>query len=137
YPQQDPADREVIPSQERIVLKEEAWEEASPIRYRIANGTAWFLNFDFSHALKQLGRALKTRYNVLRWRAAASNSRRSLTMQYRAMADAGLMDAPRKRGMFRHGPGHGFDQLLPTGNYFADHPEWVGMRAGKRVPPVS
>lgn len=134
YPQQDPADREVIPSRERIVLTEDAWGEASPIRYRIANGTAWFFNFDFSNALKQLDWAMKNRYNGMGWQAAASNSLRSLTMQYRDMEDAGLMDALRKRGMFLHGPGHGFDQLLPTDDYFADHPEWFGMREGKRVP---
>ena len=37
--------------------------------------------------------------------------------------------------MFLHGPAHSFD-LLPAGSdqYMADHPEWFGMRDGKRVP---
>ena len=46
----------------------------------------------------------------------------------------GLIDELSKRSMFLHGPGHCFDQLLRAEDYMAKHPEWFGIRDGKRVP---
>lgn len=134
YPTQDARDPEVVPQKERVALQTASWAVASPVKYRIANGTAWFFNMDYANALQQLDWAMKNRYNSIGWQAAASNSRRSLEMQYRDLEDAGLITALDKRGMFLHGPAHGFDQLLSTERYFADHPEWFGLQKGKRVP---
>jgi hypothetical protein len=50
------------------------------------------------------------------------------------MEEAGLMAELAKRDMALHGPAHSFDQFLRAEDHLKDHPEWFGMRDGKRVP---
>lgn len=134
YPTQDLSDAEVVPKMNVISVNPDSWTVASPIQYRIYNGDAWFFNMDYPAAEKQLDWAMKNRYNAIGWQASGTNSKRSLTMQYKDLIDAGLITELKKRGMFIHGPGHSFDQLLMSDKYFNEHPEWFGMHNGKRVP---
>jgi hypothetical protein len=45
------------------------------------------------------------------------------------------MDEIKRRGMLFHGPAHSFPHFLKN-EYFELHPEWFGMRDGKRLPQV-
>ncbi|RYE18292.1 MAG: hypothetical protein EOP51_22250, partial [Sphingobacteriales bacterium] len=134
YPQQDVNDPEVIPHLNTVSLNTGAWSVASPTQYRIYNGDGWFFKMDFELAKIQLDWAMKNRYNMVGWQALASNSNISLEDQYADFKKNGVEAELMKRGMYIHGPAHSFDQLLNSGVYFKDHPEWFGMRDGKRVP---
>ena len=136
YPQQDWSDTEVVPQKSTIAVEAGSWKMASPIKNRIYNGDAWFFNMDYPAAEKQLDWAMKNRYNSIGWQASGKNTNRSLLMQYKDLEDAGLITELTRRGMFLHGPGHSFDQFLPSDKYFDKHPEWFGLLNGKRVPHV-
>ena len=43
-----------------------------------------------------------------------------------------LIPELKKRGMLIEVGGHGYQNFLPAGKYFAQHPEWFGMQDGKR-----
>jgi hypothetical protein len=131
YPAQDPADPEVVPKQATLTINPSAWAVASPMKYRICNGDAWFFEMDLSAAAKQLDWAMKNRYNTMGWQ---SESKTTLIAQYQRLEKAGLMDALARRGMLLHGPAHSFDHFLRAEDHMAAHPEWFGMRNGKRVP---
>ncbi|MGZ4961013.1 MAG: DUF4838 domain-containing protein [Limisphaerales bacterium] len=137
YPTIDLKDPEVVPKLSTISLKTNAWAIASPIRYRICNGDAWFFEMDYSAALKEMDWAMKNRYNAMGWQAAVNTSKRSLLQQYDDLRHAGITSGIEKRGMFIHGPAHSFDHFLKSDIYFAKHPEWFGMRNGKRVPQAA
>lgn len=134
YPTEDANDPEVVPHQITLSVNTGKWGVASPLQYRICNGDEWFFNMDYPISIKQLDCAMKNRYNGMGWQAMASNQKKTLIEQYQELDSAGVTAELKKRGMFIHGPAHSFDQLLPTDKYFAAHPDWFGMRNGKRVP---
>ena len=131
YPTEDAADPEVVPRQDTISLAAGSWAVASPMKYRICNGSEWFFQMQAAPALKQLEWAMKARYNAMGWQADTSTP---LEAQYRKLADTGLLVELTKRDMLLHGPAHSFNLLLRAEDYMADHPEWFGLRNGKRVP---
>jgi hypothetical protein len=131
YPTQDPKDPEVVPVQQTLSLVAFSWAMASPMKYRICNCDAWFFDMNLESAGKQLDWAMKNRYNAMGWQ---SESKTSLASQYQRLRSAGLLDELDKRGMLLHGPAHSFDHFLKAEQYFDKHPEWFGMRDGKRVP---
>lgn len=134
YPTEDANDPEVVPHLTTLTINTGKWSMASPLQYRICNGDEWFFDMNYPVSIKQLDWAMKNRYNGMGWQAMASNQKKSLIEQYKDMEEAGVTAELQKRGMFIHGPAHSFDQLLATDKYFASHPEWFGMRNGKRVP---
>ncbi|RYE18293.1 MAG: DUF4838 domain-containing protein, partial [Sphingobacteriales bacterium] len=131
YPQQDVNDPEVVPRLKTVSLASASWSMASPVKHRISNGSAWYLDVDTKPALLQLDWAMKNRYNMIGWQGAGD---KPLTDQYNRLDKAGLLAEMEKRGMTLHGPAHSFELLLKSDEYFKDHPEWFGMRNGKRVP---
>jgi hypothetical protein len=131
YPTEDAADPEVVPQQDTISLPAGAWAVASPMKYRICNGSEWFFEIRPAPALKQLEWAMKARYNAMGWQA---DSHTPLEKQYQQLADCGLLAELKKRDMMLHGPAHSFNLLLRAEDYMTNHPEWFGLRKGKRVP---
>lgn len=137
YPTIDPKDPEVVPKLKVISLAPTNWAKASPIKNRICNGDAWFFEMNLKSAKAELDWAMKNRYNAMGWQAAVSTSKRSLQEQYEDLRKAGILEELEKRGMFMHGPAHSFDHFLRSSVYFNKHPEWFGMRNGKRVPQAA
>lgn len=131
YPAQDSSDIEVVPKETTLALSAGGWSVASPMRFRICNGSAWFFDLDLENARKQLDWGMKNRYNAIGWQGESTTS---LVHQYQIIQNAGLFDEMDKRGMLFHGPGHSFDHFLRSEDYFDKHPEWFGLRHGKRVP---
>ncbi len=131
YPQQDARDVEVVPRRQTLELAADSWSVASPMRYRICNGSSWFFEMDLDAARHQLDWAMKSRYNAMGWQ---SENKTTLASQYQRLKEAGLLAELDKREMFLHGPAHSFDHFLSSDDYFERHPEWFGMRDGKRVP---
>ncbi len=130
YPTQDPCDPEVVPHKDDLVLETGSWAVASPMEHRICNGAEWFFDMDTDKALKQLDWAMKNRYNAMGWQ---SESKTSLQSQYLRLRDSGLLQELERRDMFLHGPAHSFDHFLKAEDYMEKHPEWFGLREGKRV----
>jgi hypothetical protein len=81
-------------------------------------------------ALKQLDWAMKARYNAMGWQA---DTHTPLEKQYRQLEEQGLLAELRKRDILLHGPAHCFNLLLRNEDYFQKHPEWFGVRDGKRA----
>jgi len=131
YPTEDPFDPEVVPFRKTLSLPSGKWVVASPFRHRICNGSEWFFDIDAEKALKQLDWAMKNRYNAMGWQG---ESKTSLESQYDRLRDTGLLEELDKREMYIHGPAHSFDHFLKTQDYFKRHPDWFGVRDGKRVP---
>ena len=131
YPTEDAADPEVVPQQDTISVAAGAWAVASPMKYRICNGSEWFFEIRPAPALKQLEWAMKSRYNTMGWQA---DTHTPLEKQYQQLADDGLLAELKKRDMLLHGPAHSFNLLLRAEDYMTNHPEWFGLRNGKRVP---
>jgi hypothetical protein len=96
YPTEDPADPEVVPQQDTILLPAGSWAVASPMKYRICNGSEWFFEMQPAPALKQLEWAMKARYNAMGWQA---DTHTSLDKQYQQLADCGLLAELKKRDM--------------------------------------
>jgi hypothetical protein len=131
YPTQDAADPEVVPHQDSLSITGTSWAVASPMEYRISNGSEWFFELEPVPALKQLDWAMKARYNAIGWQA---DTKTPLEKQYQTLGNTGLLAEMAKREMFLHGPAHSFNLLLRAEDQFQKHPEWFGMRQGKRVP---
>ena len=131
YPTQDAADPEVVPKQSTLSLLAGSWAVASPMKYRICNGSEWFFEMQAAPALKQLEWAMKARYNAMGWQA---DTHTPLETQYRQLADSGLLAELAKRDMLLHGPAHCFNLLLRAEDHMTNHPDWFGLRNGKRVP---
>jgi hypothetical protein len=131
YPTEDPADPEVVPHQATLSLAAGSWAVASPMKYRICNGSEWFFEMQAQPALKQLDWAMKARYNAMGWQA---DTHTLLEKQYQQLAEFGLLAELKQRDMFLHGPAHCFNLLLRAEDYMTNHPDWFGMRNGKRVP---
>ena len=134
YPTQDANDPEVIPKTNTLTIPVRSWSVASPIRYRICNGSSWFFQMDYAEAIKQVDWAMKNRYNAVGWQSATTTDKKSLEQQYRELESAGVLAELIKRGMFIHGPAHSFDHFLRSDDYFDQHPDWFGVRDGKRSP---
>jgi hypothetical protein len=134
YPTEDANDPEVVPRLETIAVKPKSWAVASPIRFRIANGSAWYFKMPIDPAKRQVDWAMKNRYNAIGWQAAVAHDGKSLLQQYRELEQAGVLGDLEKRGMFIHGPAHCFDHFLKAADHFDKHPEWFGMRDAKRAP---
>lgn len=133
YPTQDEKDPEIVPSLDKIELETGAMAVASPIPIRINNATSFFFDIDPGVMIKQLDAAMKARYNGMGWQC---DHRSYVGDQYKELEAAGVIGEIKSRGMLFHGPAHSFPHYLPTEPYFEDHPDWFGMREGKRVPQV-
>jgi hypothetical protein len=131
YPQQDAKDREVVPATKMIELPNGQWSVASPFKFRVYNGDAFFFEVKKDPALAQIDHALKTRHNMIGWQ---QGTKESIEQQYEQMERDGILEQIRARGMTIHGPGHAFDRLLRWEDYGEKHAEWFGTRNGKRVP---
>ncbi|MBN1902172.1 DUF4838 domain-containing protein [Candidatus Sumerlaeota bacterium] len=131
YPEEDPFDPEVVPQKHILNLQTGSWAVSSLFEHRICNGAEWFFDIDPGKALKQMDWAMKNRYNAMGWQ---SESKTSLQSQYEKLRDTGLLYELDRRDMFLHGPAHSFDHFLKAEDYMESHPEWFGMRDGKRAP---
>lgn len=131
YPAEDPFDPEVVPHKPTLDLASGAWAVASPMKVRICNGAEWFFEIDAEKASQQLDWAMKNRYNIMGWQ---SHSKTPLLAQYEQLRDWGLLAELEKREMTLHGPAHSFDHFLRAEDHMKKHPEWFGLRDGKRVP---
>ena len=131
YPTEDAADPEIVPQQATLALPAGSWAVASPMQYRICNGSEWFFEMQAAPALKQLDWAMKNRYNTMGWQA---DTHTPLELQYQKLADTGLLGELRKRDMMLHGPAHCFNLLLRAEDHMTNHPDWFGLRNGKRLP---
>lgn len=137
YPTQDEADPEVVPQQSKVAIEPGAWCVASPFARRICNDDGWLFITDNEVCKKQVDWAMKNRYNMIGWQAHHAGTGKSLAAQYQELEKAGVLADLRKRGMTLHGPGHSFDQFLKSSEHFEKHPEWFGVRGGKRVPQAA
>lgn len=131
YPAQNPADPEVVPHRATLALPAGSWAVASSMQRRICNGSAWFFDMNLTAAAQELDWAMKNRYNGIGWQCA---DKTPLIEQFASLRKAGLLDELKRRGMFLHGPAHSFQLFLRAEDYLDEHPEWFGLRDGKRVP---
>ena len=129
YPPQDAADPEVVPHAASLRLPIDTWAVASPLKYRIYNGDAWFFDIQPDTAIKQVDHAAKIRCNMIGWQCAHN---KPLAQQYDSLQQQGALGEIEKRAITIHGPAHSFNLFLPN-ELFAEHPEWFGMRDGRRV----
>jgi hypothetical protein len=130
YPAQDSKDPDVIPRTASLTLPAGSWAVASPMKHRIYNGDAWYFDMSPENAIKQVDHAVKSRCNMIGWQCAVD---KPLPQQYDALRQQGVLEEIEKRALALHGPAHSFHLLLPN-ELFAEHPEWFGMRDGRRVP---
>ncbi len=137
YPTEDANDPEVVPKLKTLSLAAGSWSVASPMRFRICNGSGWFFEMHADEAVKQLDWAMKNRYNMMGWQGETTTSKHSLPWQYQQLRETGVIAELEKRGMTMHGPAHSFDQFLKPDDYFTNHPNWFGVRDGKRVPQAA
>lgn len=130
HPTLDPSDPEIVPSSKDLSLPAGRWAVASKLRYRTL---AWFewrradggLDTTPEQLAAQIDWAMKSRYNVFESAAIELPPEHPL---------AKALHAAKTRGMLLQAPGHNFDRFLPSDpETFAKHPEWFGMRNGKRV----
>ncbi|HNT36050.1 MAG TPA: alpha-glucuronidase family glycosyl hydrolase, partial [bacterium] len=133
YPMQDPKDPEVVPKLDAVSFETGTWSIASPIPIRLCNASSFFFEIVPEIMRTQLDVAMKARYNGMAWQC---DHRSPVGDQYREMERAGIIDEIKKRGMLFHGPAHSFQHFLRDDDYFESHPEWFGMRDGKRVHQV-
>lgn len=133
YPTMDPKDPEIVPKLDKVEFEAGSMAIASPIPIRIDNASSFFFEIEPEIMIKQLDVAMKARYNGMGWQC---DHRTYVGDQYKELVDTGVIRELKNRGMLLHGPAHSFPHYLPTERYFEDHPEWFGMRDGKRVPQV-
>ncbi len=131
YPTEDTKDPEVVPRDNALSLDAGRWAVASPMKYRICNGSEWFFEINSGPALKQLDWAMKNRYNAIGWQG---DTHTPLNEQYASLGSNGLARALAERELLLHGPAHSFNLFLRGEDYMKNHPEWFGLRDGKRVP---
>ncbi len=129
YPQQDPKDEEVVPKPERVVLDTVSVSAASPMELRLDNCSSFFFEVVPELMIRQLDAAMKARYNGIGWQC---DHKTPVGDQYREMERTGVIAEIEKRGMLLHGPAHSFPHFMKN-EYFGEHPEWFGMRDGRRV----
>jgi hypothetical protein len=133
YPTQDEQDPEIVPRLDTVQLEIGSMAIASPIRVRINNASSFFFDIDPEVMIRQLDAAMKARYNGMGWQC---DHRSYVGDQYKELEAKGVIGEIKDRGMLFHGPAHSFPHFLPTERYFEDHPDWFGMRDGKRVAQV-
>lgn len=129
-PTLDPKDPEVVPRNASPVVAGGEWTEASPLKLRIYNGSAFFFDLYPDQMLPQLDWAAKNRYNGVSWQAHHRPG--AVGEEMELMKKSGILSALDQRGLFLHGPCHSFPFFLPTEKYFEKHPEWFGLLEGKR-----
>ena len=130
HPSLDPRDPELVPCSPDLSLPVDSWSEASPIEFRVYNGSALFFEIVPDRLLPQIDWAAKNRYNAVSWQAHHGPGR--VAAEIEQMAACGALDAMDKRGLMLHGPGHCFPFFLSSEKYFDEHPEWFGLHDGKR-----
>lgn len=129
-PALDAKDPEVVPRSSRPTLSTGSWAQASPIEFRLCNASSLLFEIIPDRLLPQIDWAAKNRYNALSWQAHHAPGR--VASEIQQMADCGALDEMAKRGLILHGPGHCFPFFLPTEKYFEAHPEWFGLKDGRR-----
>ncbi len=129
YPTQDARDPEVVPQTPSLVTVAGSWAIASPMQFRIYNGDAWYFDVQPEAAIQQVDHAAKLRCNLIGWQCAHD---KPLLQQYQGLQQQGVLSELEKRALTLHGPAHSFNLFLPN-EQFALHPEWFGMRGGRRV----
>ena len=129
YPTQDPADPEVVPRTPSLSLPAGSRAVASPFRYRVYNGDAWYFDIHPENAIRQVDHAAKVRCNMVGWQCAGD---KPLLEQYDALRQQGVLREIERRALTLHGPAHSFNLFLPN-ELAAEHPDWFGMRDGRRV----
>lgn len=132
HPALDPGDPEIVPSARDLTLPAGKWAVASPLRYRTL---AWFewrkpnpddLATTPEELAAQIDWAMKCRYNAFESAAIELPPDHPL---------ARALHAAKQRGMLLQSPGHNFDLFLPSDPAtFSAHPDWFGLRKGRRVP---
>jgi hypothetical protein len=131
HPLLDPSDPEVVPARRDLSLPAGRWAVASKVRYRTL---AWFewrqsdpaaIDTTPEALALQIDWAMKSRYNVFESAAIELPPEHPLARALHAAND---------RGMMLQAPGHNFDLFLPDDPAtFAAHPDWFGMKDGKRT----
>jgi hypothetical protein len=129
YPAQDTRDSEVVPRAASLAIPAGSWTVASPLQHRIYNGDAWYFDIHPDSAIKQVDHAAKVRCNMIGWQCAGN---RPVAQQYEGLRQQGVLREIERRALTLHGPAHSFNLFLPN-ELFAEHPEWFGMRDGRRV----
>lgn len=127
----DPRDPEIVPRSPRPTLAAGSWAHASPIKFRICNASSLLFEIIPDRLLPQIDWAAKNRYNALSWQAHHAAGR--VASEIQQMADCGGLNGMAARGLILHGPGHCFPFFLPSEKYFDEHPEWFGLKNGKRI----
>jgi hypothetical protein len=131
HPTLDPDDPEVVPRATTLALEPGAWAVASPMKYRTL---AWFhwrnekdardVEVTPERLAVEIDWAMKARYSAFETVAAEVPVD---TPVYRALA------AAKERGLLVQAPGHNFGLFLANDpGLFEKHPEWFGMRGGRR-----
>jgi len=131
HPALDPNDPEIVPRTRDLTLAAGKWSVASPFKYR---ALAWFewrsvppaeLATTPEQLTAQIDWAMKSRYNVFESAAIELSPQHPLARALRVA---------KQRGMLLQAPGHNFDRFLPNDpKTLAEHPDWFGLRKGKRV----
>jgi hypothetical protein len=132
YPQHDPKDEEVVPRRAALALPPFESAVASPFWYRSTMLHAY--GKEAQHmALREVDWMAKARYNLVDYPPIWADGKGKLR-HGRPRGDAAeVLKAIRTRGLMTYGIGHGFRYFLPTETYFEKHPEWFGLRNGRRV----
>lgn len=134
HPPLDARDPELVPRSPDLTLPAGAWAVASPMRFRTLHWFewrtggrgAWRIDATPAELGVEIDWAMKSRYDTFESSAAELSPDHPL---YRA-----LVTEARRRGMRIRAPGHNFDLFFPDDDAaFAAHPEWFGMRDGRRV----
>jgi hypothetical protein len=129
-PALDPRDPEVVPRLADLALPAGRWSEASPLKLRIYNGSAFFFDLKPDQMIPQLDWAAKNRYNGVSWQAHHRPG--AVGEEMELMKNSGVLAQLDQRGLFLHGPCHSFPFFLPSAKYFDAHPEWFGLYDGQR-----
>src|SRR5687768_2167493 len=101
------------------------------MKYCICNGSGWYFRMNYDDAVAQVEWALMTRYYMMGWQG---ENGKLYSVQLADLRSHGVFEQLELREMTLHGPAHCFDAFLRAEDHMKDHPEWFGMRDGKRVP---
>jgi len=130
HPTLDPKDPEVVPQTPDISLSKDAWSESARIEDRFYWMSSLAFNIIPERVISQLDWAAKNRYSGLSWQCVWEK----IDGDIATFRQSGIYTEMAKRGLLLHGPGHCFPYFLSTEKYFEKHPEWFGLRDGKRQP---
>ncbi len=131
HPTLDADDPEVVPEISNPSLPAGSWAVASPMKLRTMSWFEWRAKDGKepettpAELEAQIDWAMKSRYNAFESAVMELPTADPLYLAFGA-AD--------ERGMMRQTAGHNFEIFFPnTDAAFDEHPEWFGMRDGKRV----